>query len=121
MFEVPQHEALIKKKRDQRCYFKDSSLRIYSRGGSEFIVPMVFQVEQVYPIENGLIAKLAYDRDKLMFDASQVRKEPLFMRNEATKEWTYVTILEHPLDDIHPLAFQNVNPLGGLTTTVSLI
>ena len=29
-------------KRDQRCYFKDSSLRIYSRGGSEFIVPMLF-------------------------------------------------------------------------------
>lgn len=29
-------------KRDQRCYFKDTSLRVYSRGGSEFIVPMVF-------------------------------------------------------------------------------
>ena len=29
-------------KRDQRCYFKDTSLRVYSRGGSEFVVPMVF-------------------------------------------------------------------------------
>ena len=45
-------------------------MRIYSRGGSEFIVPMLFNVEEVFPIENGLIAKLRYDRDKLMFDAS---------------------------------------------------
>ena len=81
-------ESNIIHKRDQRCYFKvwdstlllqDSSLRIYSRGGSEFIVPMLFTVEEVFPIENGLIAKLRYDRDKLMFDASQIRKEPLSM------------------------------------------
>jgi hypothetical protein len=40
---------------------------------------MLFTVEEVFPIENGLIAKLRYDRDKLMFDASQIRKEPLSM------------------------------------------
>ena len=66
--------------KDQRCYYKvklklitslqDSSLRIYSRGGSEFVVPMLFNVEDVFPMENGLIAKLRYDRDKLMFDAT---------------------------------------------------
>jgi hypothetical protein len=62
-------------KKDQRCYFKDSSLRVYSRGGSEFIVPMIFNVEQVYPIENGLIVKVRYDRDKLYFDPASIRKE----------------------------------------------
>jgi hypothetical protein len=41
---------------------------------------MVFNVEEVYPIENGIIAKLRYDRDKLIFDAAQIRKEPLSMQ-----------------------------------------
>lgn len=77
---------------------------------------MLFTVEEVFPIENGLIAKLRYDRDKLMFDASQIRKEPLSMMQRTSadqqKEWTYVTITEHPLDDIHPLAFRGVNIMG---------
>jgi len=98
-------------KRDQRCYFKDTSLRVYSRGGSEFVVPMVFQVEDVYPIENGIIAKLRYDRDKLMFDATQIRGGPLNRNQSTQKEWTYATITDHPLDDIHPLAFSSYNPL----------
>lgn len=55
-------------RRDQRCYFKDSSLRIYSRGGSEYVVPLVFNVEEVFPIENGLIVKVRHNRDKLLFD-----------------------------------------------------
>ena len=29
---------------------------------------MVFSVEQVHPIENGIIVKVRYDRDKLFFD-----------------------------------------------------
>jgi Anaphase-promoting complex subunit 1 len=69
-FKQEQKEGLGIQKRDQRCYFKESSIRIYSRGGSEFVVPMVFQVEDVFPIENGIIVKLRYDRDKLVFDAS---------------------------------------------------
>ena len=48
---------------------------MYSRGGSEFIIPMHFQIEEVFPIENGLIAKMRYDRDRLFFDPANIRKE----------------------------------------------
>lgn len=69
---------------------------------------MHFSVEDVYPIENGLIVKVRYDRDKLFFDPLQIKKDlsngSLFGR-PALKEWTYMTITDHPLDDIHPLAF----------------
>jgi len=73
---------------------------------------MVFQVEEVYPIENGIIAKLRYDRDKLVFDASQIKKEgPQMSRLQGNqpKEWTYVSITDHPLDDIHPLSLLTSN------------
>ena len=80
------------------------------------MIPMLFNVEDVYPIDNGIIAKLRYDRDKLMFDASQIRKEPLSIMQRTSidqqKEWTYVTLTEHPLDDINPLSFQGVNIMG---------
>ena len=72
-------------------------------------MPLVFQVEDVYPIENGIIAKVRYDRDKLVFDPNHIKKDnssnsSLFGR-PSLKEWTYMTITDHPLDDIHPLAF----------------
>jgi hypothetical protein len=36
---------------------------------------MVFNVEQVLPIENGIIVKVRYDRDKLIFDPLSVKRE----------------------------------------------
>ena len=75
-------------------------------------MPLVFQVEDVYPIENGIIAKVRYDRDKLVFDPNHIKKDTtsnnssLFGR-PSLKEWTYMTITDHPLDDIHPLAFMD--------------
>ena len=99
-------------KRDQRCFFKDSSIRVYSRGGSEFVIPTLFQVENVFPIENGIIIQVRHDRDKLIFDPATVKKEAnngsLFGR-QLSKEWTYMTVSDHPINDIHPLSFLSQN------------
>ena len=69
-------------------------------------MPMVFNVEQVLPIENGIIVKVRYDRDKLIFDPLSVKREQgngsIFGR-QTLPEWSYLTITDHPLDDIHPL------------------
>jgi hypothetical protein len=46
-----------------------------------------------------------------MFDATQIRGAPLNRNQTTHKEWTYATITDHPLDDIHPLAFASYNPL----------
>ena len=74
---------------------------------------MLFEVEELYPIENGIIAKVRYDREKLFFDPTNIRKDATSgsMGGSSSKEWSYMTINDHPLDDIHPLAIQSMSPL----------
>lgn len=36
---------------------------------------MLFEVEDVFPIENGLIVKVRFDKDKLFFDPTQIKKD----------------------------------------------
>ena len=53
---------------------------------------------------------MVYDRDKLYFDPTSIKKElppgtAFASRPYESKEWAYLTISDHPLDDIHPLGF----------------
>lgn len=43
-------------------------LKIYSRGGSEFIVPIHLHVANVFPIEDGILIKAKHNRDIINFD-----------------------------------------------------
>ena len=98
--------------------FQDSSLRIYSRGGSEFIVPLHFKVEDVYPIENGIIIKVLYDKHLLFFDPFQIRRDGQIAQSQLP-EYAYLTIQDHPLSDIHPLSFGG--KIDMISTTMELL
>jgi len=50
-------------------------LRIYSRGGAEFIITLLFKIIDVFPIEDGVIIKTEYNKDHLIFDPFSLRNK----------------------------------------------
>jgi len=50
-------------------------LRIYSRGGAEFIITLLFKIIDVFPIEDGIIIKTEYNKDHLVFDPFNVKNK----------------------------------------------
>ncbi len=82
---------------------QDKSIRIYSRGGSEFIVPMLLNVENVFPIENGIIIKALYNRDQATFDPWNAGNNTDKLMDDDAQKYAYFSIEGHPLNDLHPL------------------
>ncbi|CDW78298.1 UNKNOWN [Stylonychia lemnae] len=85
----------------------DKSLRIYSRGGAEFIITLLFKIIDVFPIEDGVIIKTEYNKDHLVFDPFSIRAG----NQKQQPQFAYMTITGHPLNDVHPLSFGGKNEM----------
>jgi hypothetical protein len=73
-------------------------------------VPIHFKVKNVFPIEDGIIVKAAYNKDIIHFDSLNAQPESL-RKPKLDHTYAYFTLTNHPLDDIYPLSLGGKNHL----------
>ena len=80
--------------KDMRVSFEGSRLTIVTKGGQEFIQNTKLPILAVYPLEDGLIVKCQFNHDLEHYDLQG-----------QVKGMCYLTVVGHPLNDIHILNF----------------
>ena len=77
------------------CFWKDSSIKILTQGGHEYVVPFNQEVKQVHSIAGGLLIHAVHSLDRIQFTQS---RQPQLDRAES-----FFTLCGHPLNDVQPL------------------
>lgn len=67
------------------------------------MVPIHFEVTNVFPIEDGIIVKALHNKDLIQFDPYLKEQETL-RTSKKDQAFSYFTLTSHPLDDINPLS-----------------
>ena len=67
---------------------------MYTLGGFRYFASIGLPILNVFPLEDGVIVKCIYDPKTLKVDFKEPEKEVTY---------AYITITEHPLNDLHPL------------------
>jgi hypothetical protein len=86
-----------------RCFFEESRLRIVTKGGSELVNNVRHRVLDVFPLDDGLIIKAAFNADLYTFELGGGAG---MLGKQGRESYVYLTLLTHPLNDARPLAFE---------------
>ena len=88
-------------------------LSLYTIGGFRYFVSIQLPILQVFPLEDGLIVKCKYDPKLLRVSFKEMRRDP---------SYAYITLTDHPLEDLRPLAIKysekDVEPTFGARKTL---
>ena len=74
-------------------------MKIYSSGGFRYVIGTDLRILEVFPLEDGLLIKCLRDSDTLPFRAVNAE--------EQQREFAYITLTRHPLNDLKPLFLLN--------------
>ena len=77
-----------------KCYIENTSIKFYSQGGFRYFTVFKNPVEQILPLENGIIVKLLDDPNYDWYDPNWIDIEIGFK---------YVSIIDHPHDIPTPI------------------
>lgn len=84
-----------------RCFYKDTELKVVTQGGMEFVNNPKQKIERVFPLQDGLIIQAEFRPDMYYYEPSG--------SNHYSRPSTsaYFSLLEHPLNDLHPLSIES--------------
>ena len=56
------------KEKDMRCFFKGRELTVVTRGGLKYVNNTRLEIQDVYPLEDGVLIKVLYNHDLVSFE-----------------------------------------------------
>jgi len=83
-----------------KCYIEDTNLKFYTKGGFRYFAVFKQAIQNVFPLENGLIIKLLDDPNFERFDPNNLQLD---------MGAKYVSIIDHPLDTPTPIGVYTSN------------
>jgi len=102
------------KAKDMRCFYKESHLTIVTRGGLKYVNNLRLEIDEVFPMEDGLLIRAIFNSDLISFELGA--NPPIFQKtpnnNAASsqrgfkndKTYVYLSLLEHPLNEAYPVS-----------------
>jgi len=107
-----------------RCHYEASRLKVVSRGGLEFVNNTRLRIDEILPLEDGVIIKAFFNMDEYYFEpahqssnqarhASKIGNNASSIKSSTQGErsdeqtYAYMSLLEHPLNDVHPVALES--------------
>lgn len=99
-----------------RCFYQGSRLTVITRGGLKYVNNLRLQIDDVFPLEDGLLVRALFNSDLISFELGA--NPPTFIRNKATsaqgqktgvslnsseRTFVYLSLLEHPLNEAYPV------------------
>jgi hypothetical protein len=93
--------------RTTRCEIIEKTVKVVTRGGQEFIIPVHIDVLSLFPLQDGVLIKAEYNKDVLNFEMGGPKA------SQRKRQYAYMTITDHPLNDLKPLA---LDPRGNTQT-----
>ena len=97
-----------------RCIFKGNQLTVVTRGGLKYVNNTRLNIEDVFPLEDGVLIKAEFNSDLIQFEqgifptfsskATMSNRSALGGMNQV-KTYVYLSLLEHPLNDAFPVKF----------------
>ena len=117
-----QDRRKMEQAKDMRCFYKDSRLTVITRGGLKYVNNLRLQIDEVFPLEDGLLIRALFNSDLISFELGA--NPPTFIRsktnaagthgskpgvslNSTERTFVYLSLLEHPLNEAYPA---NIRP-----------
>ena len=100
------------KVKDMRCFFQGSHLTVITRGGLKYVNNLRLQIDEVFPMEDGLLIRALFNSDLISFELGA--NPPIFQKKSQTVNqgqglsstehtFVYLSLLEHPLNEAFPV------------------
>ena len=90
--------------KDMRVTFENSSITVTTVGGQEFMQNISLPIEEVLPLEDGILVKCKFKQSHHSHFEENISQN-------FVKEFCYMTLTGHPLNDINPLGLDQIQLL----------
>lgn len=54
--------------KDMRCFYKNNQLTVVTRGGLKYVNNLRLEIEEVFPMEEGLLIRAIFNSDLISFE-----------------------------------------------------